>query len=256
MSQESSLNIRFDRLHRLIGTEGLNRLSGAYVTIVGLGAVGSFALEALARSGIGHLRLVDFDIIHSSNINRQLLALESTLGMEKTAAAKARVLDINPTCQVETLTLKIDKNHIAPLFNPCPDIILDAIDILSGKITLMTESAHRGIPLVCSMGAARRTDPTLIRTASFAKVTGCPLAKQLRKELKKLGLCQITSSIPTVYSSEKSTPVLLKNTFSSDTREEEYSSGKAPLPSLITVTAAFGLNLANLALKHLLSPLK
>ncbi|MBO4715553.1 MAG: ThiF family adenylyltransferase, partial [Verrucomicrobia bacterium] len=169
--------IRFNRLLRMVGPQKLETLRNTVVTVVGIGAVGSFAVEALARSAVGHLRLVDFDIVCPSNINRQLIALESTLNRKKTEVIRERVLNINPDCVVETLDLCVDSQHTSPIFEKRSDVILDAIDLLPGKTALISEAVHRGVPLVSSMGAARRQDPTLIRTATLPHVTGCPLAR-------------------------------------------------------------------------------
>ncbi len=238
--------IRFNRLLRMVGTQGLETLRNAVVTVVGVGAVGSFAVEALARSAVGHLRLVDFDIVCPSNINRQLIALESTLGKKKTEIARQRVLDINPDCIVETLDLCVDNTHTAPIFETGSEVILDAIDLLPGKAALISEAVRRGIPLVSSMGAARRQDPTLIRTTTLPHVTGCPLARALRRELKKSDIPM--DSIECVYSTEPPVPSPRENTSAPDTS----LSPKAPLPSSVMVTGCFGLNLANLAIQKIL----
>ncbi len=239
--------IRFDRLRRMVGLQGLETLRNAVVTVVGIGAVGSFAVEALARSAVGHLRLVDFDIVCPSNINRQLIALESTLNRKKTEVIRERVLDINPDCVAETLDLCVDSTHTAPVFETRSDVILDAIDLLPGKTALIAEAVRQGIPLVSSMGAARRQDPTLIRTAALPHVTGCPLARALRRELKKAEIPM--DSIECVYSIEPPVPSRTENTSAPDAS----LSPKAPLPSSVMVTGCFGLNLAHLAIRKILT---
>ncbi|MBO4545178.1 MAG: tRNA threonylcarbamoyladenosine dehydratase [Verrucomicrobia bacterium] len=239
--------IRFNRLLRMVGPQKLETLRNTVVTVVGIGAVGSFAVEALARSAVGHLRLVDFDIVCPSNINRQLIALESTLNRKKTEVIRERVLDINPDCVVETLDLCVDSQHTSPIFEKRSDVILDAIDLLPGKTALISEAVRRGIPLVSSMGAARRQDPTLIRTTTLPHVTGCPLARALRRELKKADIPM--DSIECVYSIEPPQTPSAENTKSTDAS----LSPKAPLPSSIMVTGCFGLNLAHLAIRKILA---
>ena len=239
--------IRFNRLLRMVGPQKLETLRNTVVTVVGIGAVGSFAVEALARSAVGHLRLVDFDIVYPSNINRQLIALESTLNRKKTEVIRERVLDINPDCVVETLDLCVDSQHTSPIFEKRSDVILDAIDLLPGKTALISEAVRRGIPLVSSMGAARRQDPTLIRTTTLPHVTGCPLARALRRELKKADIPM--DSIECVYSIEPPVPPSAENTKSTDAS----LSPKAPLPSSVMVTGCFGLNLAHLAIRKILA---
>ena len=239
--------IRFNRLLRMVGPQNLEILRNAVVTVVGIGAVGSFAVEALARSAVGHLRLVDFDIVCPSNINRQLIALKSTLNRKKTDVIRERVLDINPDCVVETLDLCVDSTHTAPVFETRSDVILDAIDLLPGKTALIAETVRRGIPLVSSMGAARRQNPTLIRTTTLPHVTGCPLARALRRELKKAEIPM--DSIECVYSIEPPVPSQTENTSALDAS----LSPKAPLPSSVMVTGCFGLNLAHLAIRKILT---
>ena len=134
-----SENKRLMRTQALLGSEAMDRLQTSTVMIVGLGAVGGYVLEALARSGIGHLVLVDFDVIEETNINRQILALSSTLAQSKTEAAKTRILDINPNCKVETLSLFVNSDTIPELLSHQVDMVVDAIDALNHKCCLMEE---------------------------------------------------------------------------------------------------------------------
>ncbi len=247
---------RFNRFVRLVGKSGLERLQGACAMVVGVGAVGSFAVEALARSGVGHLILVDFDTVQPSNINRQLFALETTLGIKKVDVARTRVHGINPECVVETLDLFVDASTVNALSARAPDIVLDAIDMLDGKAALWRETARCGIPLVASMGAARRSDATMVRTAPFAQVYGCPLAKTLRRMLFGTEMAPVYAQNMCVYSAERPVPsvveraekaVLADGQAIADARE------KRSLPSSVMVTGVFGLNLANLAVRAILS---
>ena len=190
---------RFERTRLLLGEAALARLAAARVTVVGLGAVGSYAVEGLARGGVGHLRLVDFDRVEISNINRQLYALESTLGRPKAELAAARVKDINPACAVEALALFVNRETVAAVLEPRPDLVIDAIDSLNAKVTLLAACVEAGVPAIASMGAARRTDPAQIRVADIGETFGCPLARFVRKRLHRRG---IRSGIRCVFSGE------------------------------------------------------
>lgn len=190
----------FARVELLLGEEGLARLQSSFVVVAGLGSVGSFAVESLARTGIGHLRLVDFDVVNRSNINRQLYALESTVGRKKVDVARERVLQINPACDVEALELFIDDTNVNRVLNGSPAVLVDAIDSVNPKATLMAAGVEAGIPVISAMGAATRTDPSCIHVADINKTHGCPLARMMRKRLGKRG---IRHGIRCIYSTEK-----------------------------------------------------
>jgi tRNA A37 threonylcarbamoyladenosine dehydratase len=189
----------FSRTALIVGREGLRKLEQAHITIVGLGAVGSYALEAVARLGVGHLRLVDFDVVKLSNFNRQLLAIEENLGKPKVEAARERVRQINPCCRVESFQSFFHTDTFEAIFRNPTDLVLDAIDALNPKVRLLATLTAKGIPLVSSMGAATRTDPFAIRVGDLTEVTGCPLALRVRKRLKKLG---VVKPIRCIYSVE------------------------------------------------------
>ena len=254
MSEEECGEARFDRFYRMVGKTGLNRLQSARVALIGMGAVGSFAAEALARSGVGHLQLVDFYILELSNINRQLIALESTLGRKKVEVARERLLDINPDCQVEALELKVERaEDVQQVLQSEPEIILDAIDTLSAKALLIAEALKRSFTLYSSMGAARRQDPTQVRTALLGEVTGCPMARALRREFKELGIYQeVSSRLECVYSREKPAPSAAEQQGREGRGDRMAEAAKAPLPSSAVVTGVFGLCLANLAIQRIL----
>ncbi|MFB3905401.1 MAG: ThiF family adenylyltransferase [Acidobacteriota bacterium] len=211
------LDDRFVRIRQLIGNRGLQKLHGSRAAIVGLGAVGSYATEALARAGVGHLRLVDFDVVRRSNTNRQLFALESTLGLCKTEIARRRVLDINPSCRVEPLRLFVDKQSLGIVLAGVVDVVIDAIDSVGPKIELLSEAAARGTAVVSCMGAALRTDPTQVRVGPLAAVDHCPLARRVRKELRKRG---VSLDLCCVYSIE-SVAGLRKRAITFDRSDEE-----------------------------------
>lgn len=243
---------RFVRIEKLLGTAKAAWLRQRSVTIVGVGAVGGYALEGLARAGIGRIRLVDFDVVGVSNINRQLHALESTLGVLKVEAARSRVLDINPACQVEALPLFADPATIPAILTPAPDLLIDAIDSLSSKIELLAAAHRLAIPVVSSMGAALRTDPTQICVDDLLRTKKCPLARRLRKKLRQNG---VGEGITCVYSTEEVD-------FDYGEPEEYGADGSSPnrrgrprrlLGSLPTLTGIFGLTVANVALYKLLA---
>ena len=177
---------RFTRIERMVGREGLERLSRARVCVVGLGAVGSYATEALARAGVGRLRLIDFDEVRLSNINRQLYALQSTIGRKKCELARERVLEINPACDVEALDLFVHRDTVDAAIAGELTLVIDAIDSFTPKVVLLETVRKRGIPLIASMGAALRTDPTLVRVGPLHEVHNCPLAAKIRKALRKV----------------------------------------------------------------------
>lgn len=234
------------RISRFLGDDAVEGLWDRFVVVVGVGAVGSYCLEALARSGIGRFRLVDFDTVEYSNINRQLVALESTIGRRKVDVACERVHDIEHETKVEVLPIYVDEQSIESVFAPfdgkAPDLIVDAIDSVPSKCLLLAQAYHRGIPVVSSMGAALRKDPSLVRTGDLMDTWGCPLAKQVRTALRKQ---DVGKGIDVVFS-----PEVVEFTYGQDGR-------KKVLGSLPTLTGIFGLNLAHLALNRLLpTPMK
>ena len=221
---------RLNRTRLLFGDAAIKKLSSATIMVVGCGAVGSFAIEALARSGIGNLILIDSDCIEESNINRQLFAADSTINKEKVAVAKQRINDINPEINVVAKKLFFDKDTNLEIQ---PDFVIDAIDTVSSKIALYQWCQSHGIPFISSMGAARKTDPTKIRIDKLSKTSVCPLASKIRKLVKASAL----QDFDTVFSTEAVT---------------DSPQGKN-FGSLITVTGTFGLFLANYAIQFILN---
>ncbi len=241
---------RFARIEQLIGEKSLKRLRSRSVTIVGLGAVGGHALEGLARAGINTLRLVDFDTIQPSNINRQILALETTLGRPKAEVARERVLAINPECQVEAIQVFAGEESLPDILSPRPDLIIDAIDSLNPKTQLIVAAYRKDIPVLSSMGAALRTDPSQIAIADLFSTRNCPLARRLRQRLRKQG---IEKGITCVFSTE---PVDFNyqpphTGAPADTPLGERGRARRVLGSLPTLTGIFGLYLANQAILQL-----
>ena len=222
-----------NRLHRitlLIGKENVQKLQQSTVMVVGCGAVGSFAIEALARSGVGHIVLIDFDVSEESNINRQLFALGSTIGQSKVEIARARIHDINPDIIVDAINVFFDENTKIDIK---PDFVIDAIDSVQSKIALYKWCQANSVPFISSMGAARKTDPTKIKIAKISKTTVCPLASKIRHIVRDEKL----KDFPVVYSTEPAAP---------------QPNGGREFGSIITVTGMFGLMMADFAIKKLI----
>ena len=190
---------RFSRIELLLGPERMKKLRGAFVTVVGLGAVGGYVVEALARSGVGRLRLVDFDRVEPTNLNRNIFALESTLHRPKAEVAAERVRGVNPDCAVEAMERFAAEETFDAILDPQPDMLVDAIDSVGPKTGLLLAAWRRGIPVVTAMGAASRTDPFQIRMADLFATRHCPLARRIRKGLRKEG---VTGGVTCFYSEE------------------------------------------------------
>ncbi|HNQ43538.1 MAG TPA: tRNA threonylcarbamoyladenosine dehydratase [Candidatus Cloacimonadota bacterium] len=188
----------FSRTELLLGAEALAKLHNACVCVVGLGGVGSYATEALARAGIGHFILIDFDTVGPTNINRQLLATTSSIGKPKTELMRQRILDINPTAQVTCHQEFIDQENRNDLIRGA-DYVIDAIDSLGPKIGLLEYMAKSEYRFIAVMGAGNRLDPTQIHLAPLKQSHRCPLARRVRKFLRRRG---VEGNFPCVYSSE------------------------------------------------------
>lgn len=201
----SSHNPLFERSHILIGDEGIARLQASHVLIAGIGGVGSFTAEALARLGVGKLTLIDHDIVSPSNINRQLIALNSSVGKLKTTVMTERILDINPNCEITVLNEFLTPDNMPTLLAQPFDVVVDAIDSMSSKTALIEIAWRQNITIFSSMGAGGKLDPSQIRTGDLMDTTICKLAKQLRGHLRKRG---VGRGIQTVYSIEPSIPPL------------------------------------------------
>lgn len=187
---ENDIDTRFERSALLLGTEGLRRLADATVMVIGLGGVGSSCAEALARSGIGHLILVDRDVVELSNVNRQAIAFTSTLGKPKTEAMAQMVADINPACTVETLHAFIEPPTVASQLGvlPRPDYVIDAIDTIAQKLALAAWCQSEGLPLVAAMGGANKLDPTMLRFSDISRTRGCSMSRVIRRECRRRGI--------------------------------------------------------------------
>jgi tRNA A37 threonylcarbamoyladenosine dehydratase len=191
---------QFTRTHILLGDEGVTKLKNMHIFIAGLGGVGSYCAEAMARAGIGRLTLLDHDKVAVSNINRQLPALLSTVGQSKAELMRARIADINPECEVALLYDFLTIDNVNDLVPGDVDYVMDCIDSLSCKVALVVESHKRGLKVASSMGAGNRLDPSHIKVADISKTDMCPLAKQMRLKLRKHH--GIYKGILTVFSDE------------------------------------------------------
>ncbi len=188
----------FARTAMLLGDEAMRRLRQAHVAVFGLGGVGSYATEALVRSGIGSLSLFDGDTVDITNSNRQLFAAHSTIGQYKTDVAKRRALDINPDVEVETYPVFYTRENAAEYSLCGYSYVVDAIDMVSSKLELAARAAEAGVPIISAMGAGNKLDPSLFEVADIYKTSVCPLARVMRRELKKRGV----EKLKVVYSKE------------------------------------------------------
>lgn len=179
---------RFLREEMMLGPEALERLRRAHVMVFGIGGVGSYTVEALARAGVGALTLVDGDTVGETNINRQLCALQSTLGRYKAEVMAQRVLDIHPACRVRALNLLYTDETRAQFFDRPYDYIVDAIDLVSCKLSLIQRAREQGIPVISAMGTGNKLDPTQFRITDISKTRGCHLARIMRRELRSRGI--------------------------------------------------------------------
>lgn len=193
----------FSRTARLIGEDAVKKLAGCRVAVFGVGGVGGYVAEALARAGVGALTLVDADRVSRSNINRQIVALQSTVGEYKTLVAKARALDINPEIAVQTYETFFTEETAEAFDFSSYDYVVDAIDTVAGKIALAVRTSACGTPLISCMGAGNKLDPTRFEVADLYQTTVCPLARVMRRELKKRGI----TKLKVVYSKEEPVPV-------------------------------------------------
>ena len=189
----------FVRTELLLGAEAMEKLKNSRVAVFGVGGVGGYAVEALARSGIGALDLIDDDTVSESNINRQIIALRSTVGQPKVEVAAARVKDINPDCVVRTYRTFYTPETAEVFDFSQYDYVIDAIDTVTGKIGLVMQAKDAGVPIISSMGAGNKLDPTAFKVADIYKTSVCPLARVMRRELKKRGV----ERLKVVYSEEE-----------------------------------------------------
>lgn len=234
MSEDISTRTRL-----LLGEDGLERIRNASVVLCGCGAVGGYALEGIVRAGFGRVRVVDADTFSESNLNRQILATVDTVGRNKAEVACERARSINPDIEVEPMVSLVNAETVPGILDGDFDILIDAIDTVQHKVSLLRYAAGSGITTFSSMGAALHMDTQMVRIAPLRKTRVCPLAASVRKQLRDVD----TSNITCVYSEEP--PVTVP--------EDRDEHGKSVLGSLPTVPAIFGMTLANLAIKYIIA---
>ena len=226
------------RTENLIGKAAIGKLRGARVAVFGIGGVGGYVVEALARAGVGALDLVDNDKVALSNINRQIIALHSTVGEWKTEVAAKRIKDINPEITVRTHNLFFLPETAAQFDFSGIDYVVDAIDTVSGKIALIEHAKEQNIPVISSMGTGNKLNPTSFEVADITKTSVCPLARVMRRELKKRGI----DHVKVVYSKEE--PL--------SSGEVNQETGKAIPASISFVPSVAGLIIAGEVIKDLI----
>ncbi len=232
----------FSRTELLLGADGMEKLKRARVAVFGIGGVGGYAVEALARAGIGALDLIDNDVISLTNINRQIIALHSTVGLPKTEVMAARVRDINPECEVRTYQTFYGPDTAEEFDFAQYDHIIDAIDTVTGKLALAVNAQKVNTPIISSMGTGNKLDPTAFTVTDIYKTSFCPLARIMRKELRKREI----ERLKVVYSQEEAlTP---------EGVTEELPQGRRSIPGSVSfVPSAAGLILAGEVIKDIVN---
>ena len=235
-----------ERTQLLVGAEGLERLFESSVAVIGLGGVGAYAAEMLCRAGVGHLILLDSDVVSESNKNRQLIALDSTIGKPKSAVLAERLKDINPDVRLTLINCYLEEGSIQQLLGEHKvDFLVDAIDTLAPKIALIRYCVESGIPHVSSMGAGAKFDATAVRLADLSKSYNCPLAYILRKKLRKVG---ISKGFKVVFSEELPRREAIVAV--------EERNKKSNVGTISYLPAVFGCVCAQAAVEHLLKALQ
>ena len=230
----------FSRTRLILGDSALLKLSRSRVAVFGVGGVGGYVVEALARSGVGALDLTDGDIVSTTNLNRQILALHSTIGRDKVEVAKARILDINPECAVTARKMFFLPDSEGFDFSSY-DYVVDAIDTVSSKLEIVRRAKEAGVKIISAMGAGNKLDPAAFEVSDIFKTSVCPLAKTMRRELRKMGV----ESLKVVYSKEEPTSRLLE--------AAEEGAGRRIPGSVAFVPAAMGLIIAGEVVKDLIA---
>lgn len=226
----------------LIGKDALAALSKMRVAVFGAGGVGGYVIEALARSGVGAIDVIDNDTVSESNLNRQIIALTTTIGRLKTETVRKRVLDINPDCSVTCFETFVLPENINKFDFSVYDYIVDAIDTVSGKIAIIEKAYSEGIPVISSMGTGNKLDPTKFRITDINKTSVCPLARVMRYELKKRGI----KKLKVLFSEEE--PIKINS--------EEKINGKIPPGSISFVPSVAGLIIGGEVIKDLIKNAK
>lgn len=224
---------RFSRTEHLLGSDAVNSLSDRHVAVFGVGGVGGYAVEALARSGVGHFTLVDSDVVSESNINRQIIALSSTVGRYKVDVMKERIMDINPSAEVEVKKCFFLPENADEFDFSKYDYVVDAVDTVAAKIAIIMKAKKENVNVISCMGAGNKLDPTAFRVDDIKHTSVCPLAKVMRHELKKRGI----DSVKVVYSAEP--PVKpVKETAETSLRRKDTPGSVAFVPSVAGLVIA------------------
>lgn len=231
-----------ERAELLFKKEGLERLKNAHVMVVGLGGVGSFAAEFLARAGVGKMTIVDGDVVDITNINRQLPALHSTVGQPKVTIVGDRLMDINPELQLIRVQEFLSPERAYELVTPEYDYVLDCIDSITPKLNLLISARRQKVKIISNMGAGGKYEAGKVRVADISKTEYCPLAKTVRKRLKKEG---ISKGVKVVYSIEYPDQTSLKMTDGSNFKKSFFGTNS-------WIPAVFGLHSAETVVKHII----
>ena len=238
---------QFSRTQNIIGSLKQQKLFAAHVAVFGLGGVGSFTVESLARAGIGKISVFDNDTISLTNINRQLYALHSTIGKNKTDVAEQRILDINPSCKVYKYNMFFDQHNCSTIDFSEFDFVVDCIDTVKSKITIIKCAKNSSVPVISSMGTGNKLDPSKFQIADISKTRVCPLARAVRQELKK----QHISKVTVLFSTEEPVKMDLNNCGIAP--EEIEKKGKAPAPGSISfVPSVAGLMIGGFVIRELI----
>ncbi len=233
-----SVKEEFTRTARIYGEDAISRLTGSHVAVFGVGGVGGFACEGLARSGVGKIDIFDKDTVSLSNINRQIIALHSTVGMSKVDVMKERILDINPDCTVNTYNVFYLPENADEFDLSKYDYIVDAVDTVTAKLEIISRAESLNVPIISAMGAGNKTAPTQFKVADIYKTEVCPLARVMRRELKKRGI----KKLKVVFSTEEPAKNVVEGA------NEPHSPGSLPF-----VPSVMGLIIAGEVIKDIIS---
>lgn len=241
---------RFSRTERLLGRDNIEKLSNARVAVFGVGGVGGYVAEALARSGIGHFVLIDDDSVALSNLNRQIIALESTIGRNKVDVMKERILEINPVAVVDAKKCFFLPENASEFDFKSYSYVVDAVDTVTAKLSIIEEAKKAGVPVISSMGTGNKLDPTRLEVADIYETSICPLARVMRRECKKRGI----ESLKVVYSKEET----IRASYGSPSNDEqkelsEHDKKRRSIPgSTAFVPPAAGLIIASCVVKDII----
>ncbi|WP_119342555.1 tRNA threonylcarbamoyladenosine dehydratase [Facilibium subflavum] len=234
----------FERTSILVNDTGLAALKKSHILLAGVGGVGSFAAEALARTGIGQITLIDHDVVSASNLNRQLVALNSNIGQKKAQIMKTRILDINPECKVNIIDEFIRPDDMSTVFNKPYDFVIDAIDSLSCKVAFVRSAHEKGYKVISSMGAGGKIDPTRIQVADIYKTSICKLARVMRIRLRRQ---KVKKGVLAVFSTEKPIAPLPPEPVPGQGRDRAVNGTISYMPAL------FGLTIAGEVIKRIIA---